>query len=251
MKRIESPKNPYIKQLKKLHTKKERDKTGTFLVEGWHLTEEALKSGNEVVALIVRDGEDIPSKWDVSSLDIIHVTSEVMNAISDTEHPQGIAAVCSFPEETEQQQAGKVLMIDGVQDPGNLGTLIRTADSAGIDLVILGNGTVDLYNSKVIRSSQGSIFHLPIRKGSLADWITTLQKRGIPVFGTALQNSTPFDEVTPEETFALIVGNEGNGMDRELLARTDRNLFVPIYGKAESLNVSIAAGILLYHLRKR
>lgn len=248
--RIESAQNQRVKQWKKLHTKKERNKTGLFLIEGMHLVEEALKHKAFIKEIIVREGTDY-STLDVGSIDLFEVTEEIMNAISDTETPQGIAAVCGMTGPSGINIASaKLLLIDNVQDPGNLGTMIRTADAVGLDAVILGEGCVDLYNGKVIRATQGSLFHIPILEGDLTVWVKRLNVIGVPVYGTALEGGKPYTEISPQAKFALIVGNEGNGVDPALLQQTDENLYIPIYGKAESLNVSIATGILLYHLRK-
>jgi RNA methyltransferase, TrmH family len=248
--RIESVKNQKVKQWRKLQTKKEREATGTFMIEGLHLVEEALKTKEMIKDLIVSEDTTLPTHWNVDQLNIILVTKEVMKAISDTEAPQGIAAICEFQKQHEADSWEKVLFVDGVQDPGNLGTIIRTADAAGIDGIILGEGTVDHYNSKVIRSSQGSIFHLPIVNGNLMEWFQVYNEKQIPIYGTSLQNGVSYREATPTEQFCLIIGNEGSGVDRELLQKTTKNLYIPIYGGAESLNVGIATGILLYHLRQ-
>lgn len=247
--RIESTQNPRVKQWKKLQTKKERNKTGLFLIEGMHLIEEALKYKAFIKELIVREGTEY-SLLDVGNIDIFEVTEDIMKHISDTETPQGIAAVCGIEGPTPINIAtAKLLLVDNVQDPGNLGTMIRTADAVGMDAVILGEGCVDLYNGKVIRATQGSLFHIPIMEGSLDVWIKRLTAIGVPVFGTALEGARNYKEIEPKKNFALLVGNEGKGVDPTLLKQTDENLYIPIYGKAESLNVSIATGILLYHLR--
>lgn len=247
--RIESTQNPRVKQWKKLQTKKERNKSGLFLIEGMHLIEEALKYKAYVKELIVREGTEY-SLLDAGNIDIFEVTEEIMNHISDTETPQGIAAVCGMKGTAPINIAtAKLLLIDNVQDPGNLGTMIRTADAVGMDAVILGEGCVDLYNGKVIRSTQGSLFHIPIMDGDLEVWIKRLHVIGVPVYGTALEGARNFKEIESQKHFALLVGNEGNGVDPALLKQTDENLYIPIYGQAESLNVSIATGILLYHLK--
>nr|WP_253958015.1 RNA methyltransferase [Metabacillus halosaccharovorans] len=248
--RIESVKNPKVKQWKKLHTKKERENTGTFIIEGFHLVEEALKNKEMIKILIVSEEISFPHTWDVDNIRITFVTKDVMKAISDTEAPQGVAAICEFQTTYTPEKWTKVLLLDSVQDPGNLGTIIRTADAAGIDGVILGEGTVDHFNSKVIRSSQGSLFHLPIVKGSLDEWLNVYKNNNIPVYGTSLQNGVSYKEVPEADQFCLLLGNEGSGVNKDLLDQTTKNLYIPIYGGAESLNVAIAAGILLYHLRE-
>ncbi|AKU26009.1 MULTISPECIES: TrmH family RNA methyltransferase [Geobacillus] len=247
MKRIESPKNARVKQWKKLLTKKGRDETGLFLLEGFHLVEEAVKSRAPLVELMVDERTAIPPGWDVS-VPVVIVTEAVMKAISSTETPQGIAAVCrQLPAELEGVKTA--LLIDAVQDPGNLGTMIRTADAAGIDAVILGEGCADVYNPKVVRATQGSLFHLPVVKGDLAQWIARFKEQGIPVYGTALENAVDYRTVPPSSSFALLVGNEGSGVRREWLEMTTETIYIPIYGQAESLNVAVAAGILLYSLQ--
>lgn len=249
MKRIESNKNPQIKQWKKQHTKKERDKTKTFIIEGFHLVEEALKSNVIIRELIISETIDIPPGWNVDNLSITIVTEKIMQEISDTDTSQGVAAICEQYSVKVDEGFSRLLLIDAVQDPGNLGTMIRTADAAGIDAVIIGDGSVDIYNSKAIRSTQGSIFHIPIVKGNLHETINQLKENGIKVYGTSLKDAIDFKEVSSGDSFALMVGNEGNGVHPELLEKTDQNLYIPIYGKSESLNVAVAAGILLYHLR--
>ncbi|MFP3124912.1 RNA methyltransferase [Ectobacillus funiculus] len=250
MNRIDSLQNPRIKQWKKLQTKKERDKTGTFIVEGFHLVEEALKA-NVVQQIILSEQADLPANWSVDNTDVFVVTEAISKAISETETPQGVFAVCEKIESNVQLENGKFLLLDGIQDPGNLGAIIRTADAAGITAVILGEGCVDVYNSKVLRSTQGSVFHLPIIKGSLGEWMDKLQQLSIPIYGTALQHAVPYTEVKAPGRFALIVGNEGSGVRPELLEKCDQNLYIPIYGQAESLNVSVATGILAYYLQSK
>jgi len=249
LKRIESNKNPQIKQWKKLHTKKERDKNGIFMIEGFHLVEEALNNDAIIRELIISETIEIPKNWNVDNLAITIVTDKIMQEISDTDTSQGVAAICEQYSKIEADSYSRVLLVDAVQDPGNLGTMIRTADAAGIDAVIIGDGSVDVYNSKVLRSTQGSIFHIPIMKENLHETIARLKQNGVKVYGTSLKNAIDYKEATIGDSFALIVGNEGNGVHPELLEKTDQNLYIPIYGKSESLNVAVAAGILLYHLR--
>jgi RNA methyltransferase, TrmH family len=245
LKYIQSSKNPQVKQWKKLLTKKEREKTNTFIVEGFHLVEEALKQNKVVLELIVSDGVDIPQKWNVDSISITIVAEEVSKVLSDTESTQGIFAVCSQVEKSMEISGAKTfLLLDGVQDPG-----IRTADAAGIDMVVLGAGSGDPYNPKVLRSAQGSHFHLPIVRSDLQQTIELLKSKEIPIYGTALENGVEYTNVEPSSTFAVIVGNEGNGVSNEVLSETNQNLYIPIYGKSESLNVAVAAGILLYYLK--
>ncbi|MEK5305085.1 MULTISPECIES: TrmH family RNA methyltransferase [Bacillus] len=246
MKYIESAKNAHIKQWKKLHTKKERTKTGLFLVEGKHLVEEALKSG-VVKELMVATPDMLPADIE-PDIELYELSEEAFTAMTETETPQQIAAVCTIPV-FEEKKYERMLLLDAVQDPGNLGTLIRTADAAGLDAVILGDGTVDAFNGKTLRSAQGSHFHLPILKQTLQQTIPALKAQGISVYGSALKDAKEYKHIASEGPFALIVGNEGAGIDPEILQMTDQNLYVPMYGQAESLNVAVAAAVLVYHLR--
>ncbi|KAB2338781.1 RNA methyltransferase [Cytobacillus depressus] len=249
MKYIHSASNPQVKQWKKLLTKKERDKTGTFIVEGFHLVEEALLS-NRLEEIVVSENTGLPPSWDYGDIPVTMVTKEIIQSLSDTETPQGIIAICRQQEiNLDQLNGNKYLLIDAVQDPGNLGTMIRTADAAGVDAIIVGDGSVDIYNPKVLRSGQGSHFHLPILRGNISEWIHRLKEEDIPVYGTALENAKEYTEINATGNFALIVGNEGKGVSKTILTETTANLYIPIYGKSESLNVAIATGILLYYLR--
>ena len=247
MKHIQSSANPLVKQWRKLLTRKERDKTGQFLIEGIHLVEEALKNGADLEMLIIGE-RAYPPSFDFGSVPVVTVTEEIVQLLADTETSQGVFAVCRQQTDSHIHAAKTFLLIDSVQDPGNLGTMIRTADAAGVDAVIVGTGSVDIYNPKVLRSAQGSHFHLPIVRGGLNEWFQKLGERNIPIFGTSLKGAVPYTEINKEESFALLVGNEGSGVSKELLDQTTKNLFIPIRGRSESLNVAVAAGILLYHL---
>lgn len=249
MKRIESTQNALVKYWKKLATtRKEREKSGEFIVEGFHLVEEALKNKDQVIQLIVREGVELPRSWSIDNIILIEISDSVARELAETEHSQGVFAHCKQLEisDSEKSEWRKLLLVDAVQDPGNIGTMIRTADAAGIDAVVLGKGCADAYNPKTVRSSQGSHFHIPVVKGDLLDWVEELQNNGVPVYGTSLHEAVQFTEVEPTQQFALIVGNEGSGIDAALLEKTDKNVIIPILGQAESLNVAVATGILLY-----
>lgn len=254
MKRIESTQNALVKHWKKLVTsKKDRDKSGEFIVEGFHLVEEALKAEGTILHLIVTEDLELPAGWNTDNFQLIQVTKAVAKELIETEQSQGIFAHCRQPEHTDDEAASwkKLLFIDAVQDPGNIGTMIRTADAAGMDAVILGKGSADPYNPKTVRSAQGSHFHIPIVKGELGEWIDRAKTSGINVIGTGLQNAVDHYTVGPLSEFALIVGNEGSGVAAEYLSNAGTIVKIPLYGKAESLNVAIAAGILLYTFGKQ
>ncbi|WP_390357095.1 TrmH family RNA methyltransferase [Virgibacillus halophilus] len=248
MKEIISVQNAKVKQWRKLHHKKGRVKSNMFLMEGYHLVEEALKSDWKVHELII--SEDIVQlpEW-IKGENIYQLRSHVFEHICQTENPQGIAAVLETKWMKPVYGARNLLLLDRIQDPGNLGTIIRTADACGFDGIILGSGTVDVFNDKVIRSTQGSIFHIAIEQADLSEKMKELQKDGYSIWATALRNSQDYQQIKPTEKIALLLGNEGSGVQDTLLRSADEIARIPIYGKAESLNVSVAAGILMYHVK--
>lgn len=250
MKRIESTQNALVKYWKKLATtRKERERSGEFIVEGFHLVEEALKNKEQVLQIIVREGVDLPMLWPIDGIAIVEVTAVVAKEFAETETSQGVFAICKQPVLEEEVKASwrKVLLIDAVQDPGNIGTMIRTADAAGLDAVILGKGCADIYNPKTLRAAQGSHFHIPVVREELTECVDFLQDQGVPVFGTALdEDAVPYSDIQHTGAFAIIMGNEGSGIQPQLLAMTDQNIIIPILGQAESLNVAVATGIVLY-----
>jgi RNA methyltransferase, TrmH family len=243
---LTSVKNEKVKSWRKLHNRKDRTKSGAFLIEGYHLIEEAIQSDWDIMEVIIQEGISIPD-WE-REIPIVEVSDNVFQHISQTKTPQGIAAVVNM-KKFQEYHGTHYLLLDQIQDPGNLGTIIRTADAAGFDAVILGEGTVDLYNDKVIRATQGSIFHIPIFQANLPVEIMRLKQEGVSIWASALTNSRDFHTIKANSKVALIVGNEGAGIQEAVLELADEMVKIPIYGKAESLNVSIAAGILMYHLK--
>ncbi|WP_337018039.1 RNA methyltransferase, partial [Oceanobacillus massiliensis] len=179
---ITSVKNEKIKALKKLHKRKERTNSGTFIVEGFHLLEEASKSDWTIVEIIAQEDIKLPD-W-TEAYRVERVSGNVMAYISQTPSPQGVLAIMEI-KEPKDRNGDHFLIIDSIQDPGNLGTIIRTADAAGMDGIIIGEGTVDLYNDKVIRSTQGSLFHIPIYHAELKEEVEVLKQEGFSVWATA------------------------------------------------------------------
>ena len=252
MELILSTKNERVKNWKKLQSKKGRQKAGTYLIEGFHLIEEALKNHAVILEMMVSEEiafEDIPQFDEEKQVEI---STEVAKLLSETETSQGIFAVIQKIDLIEKPVLNKpFLLLDNVQDPGNVGTMVRTADAAGFGGVVLGKGSVDLYNSKVLRSMQGSHFHLPIYQGDLNEWFDLFFEQGFPVYGTELnEEAVSYRAIEPQSVYGLVMGNEGNGMSTELLKRTTKNLYIPIVGQAESLNVAVAAGVVMFCLTK-
>ncbi|KRN29720.1 hypothetical protein IV38_GL000608 [Lactobacillus selangorensis] len=248
---IQSAKNDQIKQAKKLTTRKYQERNHSYLLDGWHLVKEAIQSGAEISKIFATEKylneRELRAYYDQT----IEIAPEVAQHLSDTQAPQGIFAVVAVPEQTMPAAFdGQWLFLDAVQDPGNVGTMVRTADAAGYQGVVFGRGTVDPYNPKTLRAMQGSQFHLPIYQSDLGDWMTAFKKAQLPVYGSELNpQAVSYTDVPAGEAMALVVGNEGNGMQAQFLRQTTQNLYIPITGQAESLNVAVAAGILMFALR--
>lgn len=251
MEKITSIKNDRIKKWRKLATKKGREASGSYLVEGIHLIEEAIFAKQTIKALIVREDTKIPTNWNVDMLVKFSVTPQVADALAETNSTQGIFAEIEMIESHSNiDDMNFVLIMDEVQDPGNIGTIIRTADAAGYDTVVLGKGSGDMYNPKVVRATQGSLYHINVLAGiDLTTFIPAIQTAEIPVFGALLDaKAKRHYQIEPLERVALVVGNEAQGINPEVMALLDEKIYIPIYGKSESLNVGVATGILAYHL---
>ena len=237
---ITSTSNNTIKTLIKLKQKKYRDETGYYLVEGEHLVEEAMKA-KQVECLI--STKDI-----TSDLPIVIVSNEVMSKLSFTKSPQFIMAKCKIKKENKLIDGKRYLILDDLQDPGNIGTLIRTALAFSIDQVILSNNCVDLYNDKLLRSMQGANFHINCIYDDLKTVISTLKKNNVKIIGSALENGQDIKQIKISEKMAFIVGNEGNGMNKDILQECDYVGYIPI-NTIESLNVASAGSIMMYHFK--
>ena len=244
---ITSIQNEQVKNWRKLHTKKYRNQMQSFLIEGFHLIEEAYINDWHIETIIVQEAIEIPNAW--TDVHVVSVSKEVFASISQTQTPQGVAAVVKM-KMIEKRSSGPVLLLDSLQDPGNVGTVIRTADAVGASAIYVSKGTVDLYNDKVIRATQGSIFHIRVEQGDIKEMITSLKHDGYTIWASALQEAVALPHVQFTQKNALIVGNEGSGIQDEILALANESVKIPIYGQAESLNVSVATGILLYAMVK-
>ena len=236
--RIESVHNEKIKQYAKLKEKKQRDQQRQFLVEGEHLIQEALKAGLVDVLLHV---EAHPFSYEGMS---ISVTQQVMDKLSQCVSQVAYIAVCHFMEE-RKTDGNRVLLLCDVQDPGNVGTMIRTALSFGFDQVIVSPQCADIYNEKVIRATQGALFHVPVKKQLLQEAIPQLQEHGFQVYGTAFEQAVPLKQIAGSAKMAFVMGNEGQGVHKEVLALCDQRVFIEMR-HFDSLNVAIAAAILMY-----
>lgn len=242
MKKITSVNNELIKELSKLKQKKYRDERKEFLVEGYHLVEEA----RQFLKLVLI----VDEKDEVKGVENILVTEDVIKKLSSTITPQNIIGVCRYFSDEDVRYSGKIILLDNLQDPGNIGTIIRSSLGFNVDLVVLSKGSCDIYNDKLIRSTQGALFKVRVIEEDLVDAIKKIKASGVKVFGTSLQNGTPLEKIEKVNNYALILGNEGNGVRKELLEITDKNIYIEIDERLESLNVSVASGIIMHYFYK-
>ena len=245
---ITSLENEKIKNLIKLQKKKYRDLTDTYVVEGYHLIEEAYKIGI-VLEVFLLEEESI--SWDIPCT---YVSKEVMKKVSTLDTPSTMVAVCHKRKFSDIQNRkvllNKVLLLDEIQDPGNLGTIIRSSVAFGIDMIFLSENTVDLYNPKVLRATQGMDCHIPIFSLPIQEALAYFKKNDYIIYGTNVENGVDARSLGEEERkkFCLIVGNEGRGVRKEIQEMCDQNLYIPMKKNVESLNVGVACSILLYEL---
>ena len=233
---ITSLTNEKIKEYSKLNQSKYREEKGMFIVEGPHLVDEASKLGI-LVEVITTD----------PNVNGTLVSDAVMKKLSNTVHPVKVLGICKFIKKNEL--TSKVLVLDTISDPTNLGTLLRSAIAFGFDTVFLSNGSVDCYNDKVIRGSQGAIFKINIIKGDLISFLEKIKKTH-QILGTNVRVGKDVTTVELKPKLALILGNEARGMCEEANNYTDDNLFIKMHN-TESLNVSVAGSILMYEISKK
>ena len=234
--------NKKIKDIKKLYQKKYREENKLFLVEGEHLVEEAYKSGY-LESIIIEDGYDFHIEKNN-----MYVSDKVMNYLSELDHNQHIMGICKLLN--NNNIGNKVLILDDIQDPGNLGTIIRSVVAFNFDTIILSKNTVDIYNSKVIRASQGLIFKTNIIIADLEDIILQLKSKKYNIIGTKVDNGVDIKDIPSSNSLALIMGNEGNGVSKNILDLCDSYAHIKMNKECESLNVGVACSILLYELNR-
>ena len=240
---IQSLSNTKVKQWTSLHLAKQRKATGLFLVEGEHLVLEA-HMAHAIVNIILLDGLSNP----YPQYESYEVTEAIMKKLSLTDSSSSIIALCHKPNILSKEHF-RVLVCDRIQDPGNLGTLIRTSYAFGFDQILCSLETVDFTNEKVIRSSQGAIFHIDIHYTDLKEALGQLRKDGFKIYGTDVHQATDLNTIETSSKVAVIMGNEGDGLDKALIPLCDDLIHIEM-AQFESLNVAIAGGILCYHFRK-
>ncbi len=250
---ISSARNPKVLAWRSLKDKKGRDHENAFLVEGIKMVGEALSSSFSVASVLLREGEPYPALPD-PSVPVYQLPEHVFASVCDTKTPQGVAAVVQRPVRHEADavfagRSGFLLALDGIQDPGNMGTMIRTADAAGFRGVILSPDCVDIFSPKVVRATMGSIFRVAFSfPDSLSAALCSLRNNGCSVISSQLDGNPFYGRQPVPVPLVLVVGNEGNGISDEVKSTATHRFRLPMLGGAESLNAAVAAGIMMYDL---
>lgn len=259
---LSSASNPRVKEWAKLLERKHRQREGKFLLEGVHLVKEALDAGWPLEIVAFDEGTDVVhlfegyiDRGERGGPSWIPVSPDIIAKCSETETPQPIFAVANKrPPDTGklfQTEQALVAVLDGVQDPGNVGTIVRSAAACGATAVVLGKGTADLYNPKTLRATMGALFHVPVLEADLVQLLPEAKNSGAAVAGTSLQASQSCYEYNFRRSVWLVFGNEGSGISPDVSALVDNNIIIPMTGRAESLNVAMAATVLLFEAQRQ
>lgn len=246
---IESKNNNSFKDIKKLKEKKHRVKNNKYIIEGLRFVDEALKSGVSIDSIIFTQNfkeknDEFFSKIS-ANVKLIQMNESLLKQLCSTENPQGVLAVVNM-QNKELKDGELVILVDKVQDPGNMGTIIRTAHAAGASGIVVIKGTVDIYNDKTLRSTMGSIFYIPVVEDDSLEYIKSLKEDGYRLVVSSLQGKNNFFEEDLQGKVIIAVGNEGNGISDEVYEISDVKVKIPMPGNAESLNVAVATSVMIY-----
>lgn len=254
---ITSKDNELVKHIKKLKEKKYREEYGEFIIEGTKMIEEAINENAKIKTIIICDDCKtqgcIPNElmYEIAKLNCIYVSEKVFGFITDVINPQGILAVIEKPNLRENKinyENDNFLILDGIQDPGNIGTILRTVDSLNIKQIIVSQDTADIYNPKVVRSTMGAIFRVNVvESDDLVKTVREMKKHKIKIYATDLNTDKTIYSVNYEKS-AIIIGNEANGVSIKMLQNADERIKIPMIGKTESLNAAVATSIILYEV---
>lgn len=252
---ITSKDNELVKHVKKLKDKKFRDENNEFIIEGIKLIEEAFNENAIIKKIIICDdcnleGEIYNSlKYEIAKKECIYVSAKVFEHISDVKTPQGIMAIIERKDNESKIQFDNndiVLVLDNIQDPGNMGTILRTADSLNLKQIIISKGSCDIYSPKVVRSTMGAIFRINIvESNDLVESVKLLKKHKFSVISTSLDTEKNMYDIDYKKS-AIVIGNEANGVSKEIQDLSDNKVKIPMLGKTESLNASVATAVILY-----
>ncbi len=255
IKQIQSSQNDKYKHFKALKQKKERSLTGQYTVEGIKSVKDAIDAEADIFAILVSEEFNSQNKFEFpKNIDLYIISDKLFPALSTTESPSGIIAVINIKEKQNVilNTDKPYVYCDNIRDPGNLGTIIRTADAAGFGGIILSPDSVDIYNPKTVRSSMGSFFHIPIYEDVNYSEIAEFRAQGFSIICSLLDDDTiDYTVCVMKKPLILVIGNESNGISEEMKHLADEKVKIPIDGKAESLNASIAAAILMYEVNRQ
>lgn len=250
---ISSSNNSIIKHIKSLNIKKNREKYNQYIIDGLRIVKHAIENNENIECIIITKEFKKSDNYKELSLKQYKkyiVDTKIMKILAETENPQGIIAIINKKEKT-LDDLGDILILDRIQDPGNMGTLIRTADAAGFSTVIIVKGSTDPFSQKSLRSTMGSIMVLNILySDDIVSDIMELKKKGYIVYSSALDNGINFRKINFNKSKILIVGNEANGISKSLLNISNKKIYIPMTGAVESLNASIAGAILMFEMNK-
>lgn len=250
---IKSKDNEKFKTIKSLLASKKRYKEKKYLAEGLRTVELALEHGADIDMVILREGSEFD--LDLKDLRVHTLSKDLYDQVSDTENSQGIMAVVKTKDlsidDFDPTRYRRVLVLDRLQDPGNVGTIIRTADAMGFDLICMTKGCVDVYNPKVVRSAMGSGFYMDLLMESQEAILSILKGAGLQIVSSSLNTDNYYDEVTYADRCALVLGNEANGINDFWVENSDLLVKIPMYGKAESFNVAISGALLMSKMINR
>lgn len=251
---ITSKDNEFVKNIKKLKEKKYRDENNQFIVEGIKLVAEAIEEQADIDCVVVCEdciNEGLIDKkllYEIAKFKCIYVTEKIFNTLTDVTSPQGILAVINRKDNNANIDYNQdfIVVLDGIQDPGNLGTILRTVDAAGLNQIVLSKETADTFNPKVVRSTMGGIFRVNIIKpDNLVETLKNLKKRGFEVVVTSLDTDNSVYDINYNKK-VIVIGNEANGVSKKIQDLADEKVKIPMLGKTESLNAGVAAGIMIY-----
>ena len=245
--RITARKNPLLQQVKRLLTsRREREEAGLFVGDGTKLLQEAVTYWPGLETVILSDGVEIPVPEQVR---LVRVPEEVMASVSPMQSPQGALFVCRLPEKTDWTPCSGMLLLDGIQDPGNLGTILRTADALDIPVALL-EGCADPFGHKAVRASMGAVFRMPIPQVSWEEAKRTLAARQIPVAVTALSDTAVDIRRADLTGMAVVIGSEGRGVRQEIMDAATHKLIIPMNLHCESLNAAVASAIVMWQMKQ-
>lgn len=251
---ITSKDNEFVKYVKKLKEKKYRDQSQEFIIEGIKLVKEAIEEKANIKQIIICDNcEDsgiIPKDlmYEIAKYNCVYVTENILKTMSDVNAPQGIMAIIgrNNNENNIDYNQDIIVVLDDIQDPGNLGTILRTVDSIGLNQILVSKGTVDCYNPKVVRSTMGAIFRIKIIECvDLEQTLKEIQKNNFKLVVSSLQTNNSLYDINFNKK-VIIIGNEAKGVEPQIQKMADEKIKIPMLGKTESLNASVATGIILY-----